>query len=399
VAFEFIQESLAKRRQQHLLRKPVVVESSVGAMVTIDGRHYLNFSGNDYLGQRQSPEVMRAWVEGISEYGVGSGASPLVTGHTRAHQQLQDYLAEHLQRDSAILFSSGFAANQGITQALMYTDKRNDRGDNTQVDKRVICDKLMHASFIDGAMHCGAAFQRFKHNDVAHLDSLLSTSQTDTLVATEGVFSMDGDAGNLAAIQAACERHKAWLMVDDAHGLGIKGKTGLGSVQAANLNQQQVPIVMGTFGKALGTSGAFIAGSDDLISYLHNFAKHYVYSTAMPPALASATLASFKQIADGEKQSILLQHIDRFKSLCATANIPLMLSQSAIQPVMVGDPETCMRVSRELKDLGIWVSAIRYPTVPKHTDRLRITLSASHHDSDIDALVDALQLALLKAEK
>ncbi|GAA0853312.1 8-amino-7-oxononanoate synthase [Aliiglaciecola litoralis] len=382
MAFEFIPRSLEQRRQQHLLRNPVMVDSSVGAIITVQNRHYLNFSSNDYLGQRQSQQVMQAWVEGIAEYGVGSGSSPLVTGHTKSHQQLEDYLADQLNRDRALLFSSGFAANQAITQALLHKDAD------------VISDKLMHASFIDGAMHSDARFRRFRHNDLDHLDGLLGAKQHDTLVATEGVFSMDGDDGELAKISQRCVEHDAWLMVDDAHGIGVRGKTGLGSIQDSGLSQHQVPIVMGTFGKAIGTAGAFIAGSDDLISYLINFAKHYIYSTAMPPALAHATLVSFQQIADAQQQQKLMSHIARFQRLCNQAKIPVMASNSAIQPVIIGDPQRCTQVSEKLKQLGIWVSPIRYPTVSKHTDRLRITLSASHHDADIDALVDGLALAL-----
>lgn len=382
MAFAFIQSSLAQRKEQHILRNRAVVESSAGAMLTVGGKHYLNFSGNDYLGQRQSMAVMQAWVEGISEYGVGSGASPLVTGHTKAHDELECYIAEHLGREKALLFNSGFAANQAICQALLHKDTL------------VISDKLMHASFIEGAMQSESRFTRFNHNDLTHLAHRLNDKNDDTLVATEGVFSMDGDMGNLVEVSQICARNEAWLMVDDAHGIGVLGPSGLGSMEALGLSQQQVPIVMGTFGKAIGTAGAFIAGSADLINYLINFAKHYVYSTAMPPALASATLASFKQIQNGEQQVKLHNHIAMFTSLCEQTGVNVMPSQSAIQPVLLNSPETCVEVSTKLRELGLWVAPIRYPTVPKGQDRLRITLSASHHESDIEALVDVLQLVL-----
>lgn len=382
MAFAFIQSSVTQRQKQHILRKRTLVDSSAGAMLTVDGKHYINFSGNDYLGQRQSIAVMQAWVEGISEYGVGSGASPLVTGHTKAHDELECYIAEHLGRDKALLFNSGFAANQAICQALLHKDSL------------VISDKLMHASFIEGAMQSESKFTRFNHNDLTHLSQRLNNKKNDTLVATEGVFSMDGDKGDLVEVGQICARSNAWLMVDDAHGIGVLGPSGLGSIDALGLSQQQVPIVMGTFGKAIGTAGAFIAGSSDLIDYLINFAKHYIYSTAMPPALASATLASFKQIQNGELQAKLNNHIAKFTSLCEQTGINVMPSQSAIQPVLMHSPEACLRASDKLRELGLWVAPIRYPTVPKGQDRLRITLSASHRESDIEALVDVLQLVL-----
>ncbi|MDC0602280.1 8-amino-7-oxononanoate synthase [Aliiglaciecola sp.] len=382
MAFAFIQSSLAKRQQQHILRKRTLVDSSAGAMMTVDGSHYINFSGNDYLGQRQNMAVMQAWVDGISEYGVGSGASPLVTGHTRAHDELECYLAQNLGREKALLFNSGFAANQALCQALLHKDSL------------VVSDKLMHASFIEGAMHSNSAYTRFNHNDLNHLSHRLKDKKADTLVATEGVFSMDGDQGKLSEMSQLCTHNNAWLMVDDAHGIGVFGSRGLGSVEALGLSQHQVPIVMGTFGKAIGTAGAFIAGSANLIDYLINFAKHYVYSTAMPPALASATLASFKQIQDGEQQTKLHNHISLFTTLCKQAGIKVMPSTSAIQPVLMGNPEACLEASLRMRELGLWVAPIRYPTVPKGQDRLRITLSASHHQSDIEALVDVLQLVL-----
>jgi len=397
MAFEFISAALDLRRKQDLFRQTSVVESSTGAIIDVDDQHYLNFSSNDYLGQRQHLTVMQAWVEGIAEFGVGSGASPLVTGHSRAHQALQDYLAEHLDRDKVMLFSSGFAANQAICQALSGGSKA------TKQNLDIFADKLMHASFIDAAMQCDTNFSRFSHNDLGHLSSKLSHQaekhSDNRLIATEGVFSMDGDCAPVVEISHMAEQFQSWLLVDDAHGIGVLGKHGLGSAEAYNLSQQQVPILMGTFGKAIGTAGAFVAGSSDFIDYMTNFAKHYIYSTALPPALMHATLASFHSLRDGQQQGKLLENIQLFRRLfressCNQYSVDLLQSDTAIQPLIVGEPKRCLVISNRLKQLGIWVSAIRYPTVPKGKDRLRITLSASHTSRDIYALVDALELVL-----
>lgn len=383
MAFEFIDTALKQRRNDGLLRQRNNVESAIGALIEVDGKPFLNFSSNDYLGMRQSTEVLQAWVDGICQYGGGSGASALVTGYSKTHKQLEDYLAESLQREAVILFNSGFAANQAICQALL------------SANHQVIADKLIHASFIDGARSSKAKLRRFRHNDVSHLAQLLAGTNEETLVATEGVFSMDGDQAPIKEILENINPQSTWLMLDDAHGFGVLGATGLGTIEACSLNQQQIPILMGTFGKAIGTAGAFIAGSENLINYLVNFARHYIYSTAMPPAQANATLASLMSIKSNGKRDKLHSNITLFKKLAAETGISLMPSESAIQPIIIGDPVKASSISNQLKSLGIWVNAIRSPTVPKHTDRLRITLTASHSEKDIHALVDALQLCIL----
>jgi 8-amino-7-oxononanoate synthase len=392
MAFDFISPALADRRSQGLYRQTSCIEQSSATMLMVEGKHYINFSSNDYLGMRQSTAVMQGWVDGISQFGGGSGASPLVTGHTCAHQALQDYLAEGLDREKVMLFSSGFAANQGICQALM------------QAGSYIVADKLMHASLLDGALASKGQLSRFRHNDMGHLrgqlgkirhqESQQQAPQGDILVATEGVFSMDGDQGPLTELVAVAEQHQGWLMVDDAHGLGVLGNSGLGSVQAQNLSQQQVPVVMGTFGKAIGTAGAFVAGSADLIDYLTNFSRHYIYSTAMPPAQAVATLASFTDIVQGAKRDALHHNIQLFVQGAKSAGLQLMPSDTPIQPVLIGNAQATIDASNRLKALGIWVTPIRSPTVPKGTDRLRVTLSAAHQPRDISALLDALSLVL-----
>tara|TARA_R110002153_G_scaffold6556_26_gene30169 strand:- start:8315 stop:9508 length:1194 start_codon:yes stop_codon:yes gene_type:complete len=392
MAFDFIAAALAKRRNEGLLRTRHTVDSAAGPMIEIAGQHYINFSSNDYLAMRRSSVVMQAWVDGISEYGGGSGASPLVTGYTNAHQALEEYLASELKRDKVLLFNSGFAANQAVCQALFSQS-------NIKNNDLIIADKLMHASFIEGAQTSKAKLTRFKHNDITDLQRLLNSADKqqaqNTLVATEGVFSMDGDEAPLGKIVASIKQTEAWLMLDDAHGFGTLGKHGRGVIETHNLSQQQVPILMATFGKAIGTAGAFVAGSHDFIDYLINFARHYIYSTAMPAAQAYATLMSLQAKQSADRRNILVERIQEFKFLANKAGLTLMPSNTAIQPLLIGDAQQTLDASEKLKALGLWVTAIRYPTVPKHTDRLRITLTAGHDSRDIVALVDALQLVLL----
>jgi 8-amino-7-oxononanoate synthase len=388
MAFDRIQTELTSRREQSLFRQRHVVEEATGALIKVGGQYFINFSSNDYLGMRQSLSVMQGWIDGISQYGGGSGASPLVTGYTRAHQALEEYLAESLGREKVILFNSGFAANQAVCQAL-FKDNNVNKG-------AIVADKLIHASLIDGALAANANLLRFKHNDLYHLKQHLDKVQGDILVATEGVFSMDGDQAPLVEMENIVAEKKAWLMVDDAHGFGVLGDTGMGSLEMSNLDEHKVPILMATFGKAIGTAGAFVAGSSDLVDYLINFARHYIYSTAMPPAQAVATLASLNSVQNPEKRQQLKQNIQYFKNLANSASIRLMPSESPIQPVMMGSASAALAATESLKSLGIWVTPIRTPTVPKGTDRLRVTLTADHQSADIEALVDALQLSLFK---
>lgn len=392
MAFNWLSLQLEERAQQGYLRQRQCQQYEKDNIICINESHYLNFASNDYLGMRHHEGVLQAWVEGLAQFGGGSGASPLITGHTQAHLALESYLADVLNREAALLFNSGFSANQALCQALF-----SKGGD-------VLADRLMHASFLEGAMSSKASLRRFKHNDAPHLVTLLgNVTSSDCLVATEGVFSMDGDVAPVSEIVSVCAQHNAWLMLDDAHGFGVLGDNGLGSVEAYNLSQQQVPVLMGTFGKAIGTAGAFVAGSQELIDYLVNYAKHYVYSTAMPPAQAVATLLSITEIgANKQRRESLHQNISLFRELVTATfgnsegeqPIRLCESNSAIQPLLVGSPQRGLALSDALKARGIWVPAIRYPTVPKGEDRLRITLTATHSEQDIRVLVDALSLSL-----
>lgn len=383
MAFEFIQQALTERKQNGLYRQHHVVIENHDAMLNVDGKPYLNFASNDYLGLSQHPAVLQTWVEGLAKYGAGSGASPLVTGFSLAHQQLTDSIAALVGRDNVLLFSSGFAANQAICQALF-----NKGGE-------LYADKLSHASLIDGGLHSKAAMKRFKHNDLNHLQQLLckgDASINERLIVSEGIFSMDGDCGDVTALAGIAEQHNCWLMIDDAHGFGVFGEQRQG-VAASKANQQQCQVLMATLGKACGIGGAFVAGSEELIEFLQNYARHYIYSTAMPPAQAHAAIAAIELIKQGVGHAALHTNIQYFKQRISSEGFDLLDSNSAIQPLVIGKPKTVMAMAGKLKQLGVWVGAMRYPTVPKQTDRLRVTLSAAHQSTDIDALVDALCVA------
>ncbi|WP_334018680.1 aminotransferase class I/II-fold pyridoxal phosphate-dependent enzyme [Alteromonas sp. S015] len=424
MAFHWLDDSLSARAEQGLLRQRHCQQYEKDSIICINGEHYLNFSSNDYLGMRQHEGVLQSWVEGLAQFGGGSGASPLVTGHTQAHLALEAYIADGLNREAALLFNSGFAANQALCMALFPHMSHSNKSASAG---HIIADKLMHASFLEGAqcVSDSAKLRRFKHNDLSHLESMLSNvchsqlsdavgnsdaNQQDILIASEGVFSMDGDVAPCEGIAELAAKYNAWFMLDDAHGMGVLGENGFGTAEALNLSQQQVSIVMGTFGKAVGTAGAFIAGSQTLIDYLVNFSKHYVYSTAMPPAQAVATLYSLTHIAsDTARRETLHNNIAYFRDSFqkrfgqtlntsekgdASIEITLGQSQSAIQPIIVGSPERAVALSEGLKQRGIWATAIRQPTVPKNQDRLRITLTSNHTSQDIDVLLDALELSL-----
>ncbi|GBL05254.1 8-amino-7-oxononanoate synthase [Glaciecola sp. KUL10] len=361
-------------------------------VMEVEGNYYLNFASNDYLGLGQQQDVLQSYVEGLSLHGAGSGASSVVSGYNKEHLALESFICEHTNKEAALLFSSGFAANQAICHALFAS------GFSKPQENLVISDKWMHASFVEAASSLQTPFKRFKHNDLEHLAYLLDSCPSNTLIASEGVFSMDGDEAPLSdmvnLLETSAFTNRPWLMVDDAHAIGVTGNSGMGSCDASNPDRDQIDIVMGTFGKAIGTSGAFVAGSQALIDFLLNFARHYVYSTAIPAAVAKATLTSFKLMRDSDSRNLLHQNIALFKHKCLSRGIPLTDSASAIQPIILGNPELTLNCSLSLKALGIWVGCIRTPTVPKHTDRLRITLSAMHQEKDINALVDALELSL-----
>jgi 8-amino-7-oxononanoate synthase len=362
-------------------RREVARRSRGGVRVRVGDADLLAFAGNDYLGLADDPRVVAAFVAAAQEWGVGSGASHLVSGHCREHHALEEALAAFVHRRRALLFSTGYMANLAVVATLL------GRGD------RVFEDRLNHASLLDAGLASGARFARYPHADAAALAARLQRGAAGgrAMVVTDGVFSMDGDVAPLRELAALCRSRGAWLFVDDAHGLGVLGATGRGSVEAAGLGSDDVPILMGTLGKAFGTFGAFVAGSDELVETLLQRARTYVYTTALPPAVAAATRAALRVIEDEPwRRGKVLGHVARFRAGAATLGLRLLDSTTPIQPVVLGSEAAAVAASDALRAQGLWVPAIRPPTVPPGSARLRITFSAAHETADVDRLLEAL---------
>ncbi|MCP1652103.1 8-amino-7-oxononanoate synthase [Pseudomonas nitroreducens] len=370
---------LAQRQAEDLYRRRPLLESPQGPEVVIDGQPMLAFCSNDYLGLANHPEVIAALRAGAERWGVGGGASHLVNGHCGPHHELELALAEFTGRPRALLFSTGYMANLGTVTALV------GKGDS------VLEDRLNHASLLDAGLLSGARFSRYLHNDAASLVSRLEKAEGNTLVVTDGVFSMDGDLADLPALCARAREKGAWVMVDDAHGFGPLGATGGGIVEHFGLGMEDVPVLVGTLGKAFGTAGAFVAGSEELIETLIQFARPYIYTTSQPPAVACATLKSLALLrAEGWRRDHLNALIARFRAGAEAIGLSLMDSPTPIQPILIGGSAQAMALSAELRQRGILVGAIRPPTVPAGTARLRVTLSASHSEAQVDRLLVAL---------
>lgn len=370
---------LAERRAADLYRQRPLLESPQGPEAVVDGRAVLAFCSNDYLGLANHPEVIAALRAGAERWGAGGGASHLVIGHSGPHHELELALAEFTGRPRALLFSTGYMANLGAVTALV------SKGDS------VLEDRLNHASLLDAGLLSGARFSRYLHNDAASLASRLEKAEGNTLVVTDGVFSMDGDLADLPALCAKAREKGAWVMVDDAHGFGPLGATGGGIVEHFGLGLDDVPVLVGTLGKAFGTAGAFVAGSEELIETLVQFARPYIYTTSQPPAVACATLKSLELL---QKESWRREHlnrlIQRFREGAAEIGLTLMDSPTPIQPILVGDSARAMRFAALLRERGILVGAIRPPTVPAGSARLRVTFSASHSEAQLELLLLAL---------
>ena len=381
---EALAAELAERRAARLYRERLVVESPQGPELVVGGRRFLSFCSNDYLGLAAHPEVAAAFQRGVDRWGSGSGASHLVTGHSAAHHALEEELAAFTGRERALLFSTGYMANLGAITALI---GRRDA---------VFQDRLNHASLLDAGLSSGARFRRFPHADAAALArQLVGTGARRRLAVTDGVFSMDGDLAPLPGLAAACRDHGAWLLVDDAHGLGVLGANGRGTLEHFDLGTAEVPVLMGTLGKGFGTAGAFVAGDETLVEYLLQFARTYVYTTALPPAVAEATRASLRLVqSEGWRRDHLRALVTRFRRGAEQLGLALMPSESPIQPLRVGDAGRALALSAALRARGILITAIRPPTVPAGGARLRITLSAAHGEAQVDRLLAALETVL-----
>ena len=375
-----LQAQLNLRREEHLYRTRLNVASGCSSTLSVEGRSLINFCSNDYLGLAGHPDISLALKQAADIYGTGSGASHLVSGHSVVHQELEEQLAEYTGRPRALLFSTGYMANIGAINALI---GRRDL---------ILQDQLNHASLLDGGRLSQADFKRYKHVDMASLEQRLEQSSAERkLIVTDGVFSMDGNLAPLREISSLAKKHSAWLMVDDAHGVGVLGQQGGGLVEQLNMSVEQVPVLVGTLGKSFGTFGAFVAGSEALIETLIQYSRSYIYTTALPPAIAAATIASLQIVREESwRRDKLGQLVARFRRGAVQIGLQLAESNTPIQPVLINNDEKVMQVGQQLRASGFLVGAIRPPTVPVGTGRLRITFSANHSEEQVDQLVAAL---------
>ncbi len=370
-----IQAKLNERESKGLTRSLLCLDGGNTPRFDYQGNHTLNFSSNDYLGLANDQDLVKAWQNGLDKYGVGSAASPLVTGFSSAHQMLENELCDWLGYSRAILFSSGFSANQAVLFSLL------EKGDN------LFQDRFNHASLMEAGMLSPAQMKRFRHNDVSHLDGLIADS-VSSMIVTEGVFSMDGDLAPLNDLSRLCQTTDSLFMVDDAHGIGVLGAEGRGSCELANVKPD---ILVVTFGKAFGLSGAAVMCSREMGAYLTQFARHHVYSTAIPPSQAYALTHGVNKLKTEQwrrdKLCALQQaYDDNFSPLAGYVK-----TDTPIKPFIVGGAEKAVLYSQQLQKSGFWVTAIRPPTVPIGQARLRITLTTNHSIADIQRLAKALK--------
>ena len=375
-----LSEQLEQRKAEHLYRSRKVLESAQSVEPVIDGKKVLSFCSNDYLGLANHPDVIKSFKQAADQYGVGSGSAHLVSGHSTEHHLLEQELAEFMGTERALLFSTGYMANLGVVSALC--DRHSE----------IYEDKLNHASLLDAALLSRAKRQRYSHLDMSNLKQRLATSASDNrFIISDGVFSMDGDLAPLNELTEIAKENHATLMIDDAHGIGVLGKKGKGVIEHFKLDNKQVPILIGTLGKAFGTAGAFVAGSDVLIETLIQKSRSYIFTTAMPAAVAAATRTSLQLLEKESWRREKLQSLIRqFRNGAAELGLSLMDSMTAIQPVVIGSSEQALALSEKLLERNILIGAIRPPTVPVGTARLRITFSATHTEEHVDKLLTAL---------
>ena len=374
-----VADGLAALEHATLLRRRRVVESPQGPRVRVDGRELRNFSSNDYLGLANHPALRAAAHAAIDRHGVGAGASPMVSGHLAVHEEAEARFAAFVGLPRALLFASGYAANLGVLAALC------DR------HAEIFADRLDHACLVDGALLSRARLTRYPHNDLDALSARLQASSAEVrVVATDTVFSMDGDIAPVAQMLALCERHDAWLLLDDAHGMGVLGARGRGALEHFGVRSPRI-LYMATLGKALGGYGAFVAGEDAAIEWLVQRARTYVFSTALPPMAAAVAVSAMDLLAsDSSLVARLHERIGQLRRACIESGVALAPSETAIHPLVLGGAQRAVQASARLAEAGFLVPAIRPPTVPENTSRLRISLSAAHESADVVDLARAL---------
>ncbi|MCJ8296793.1 MAG: 8-amino-7-oxononanoate synthase [Colwellia sp.] len=385
MSFDFIrtdvQEQKAKSRYRQLVCNST---ASQGNKIVINGKSYLNFSSNDYLGLNNHAQINKALQDGVDKFGTCASSSSLVTGYHYAHQALEDDICQWLNKPKCLLFSSGFSANLALFHALGKSEQSH-----------FYLDKLSHASMIDGAYQSKAKVKRFNHNNIEQLTKLLSSTEqsADTgnnkLIASEGVFSMDGCQAKVLQLAQLAKTQNCWLYLDDAHSIGVIGNKGEGSNSFANID-----ITMATFGKAIATSGAFLACNEDLHEYLVNFSRHYIYSTAISPAIAWATRKSIELIQSEHWRREKIVELSKLFSDFLAPEIDLVSTQSSIHAIIIGDEKKALKVSEQLKKDGVWLTAIRPPTVAVNSSRLRVTICANHNTQDIKYLAECINKAI-----
>ncbi len=375
-----LQEEINQRKNDGLFRQRKLISSPQGPTIKIDGEEFINFSSNDYLGFANNNKLKVFMIDAVNRYGIGAASSQMLAGYLYPHKALERKLSQFLNRDAALVFPSGYQANLSIGSVLI---------DSNTV---VLQDKLNHASLVDSALLSKGKLVRYRHNDMEHLNKLLEKHKPyNLLVMTDGVFSMDGDYAKLREIADLCNVYDACLIVDDAHGLGVLGKTGAGLLELLELGQQDVPLLIGTFGKSFGASGAFVSGSNLHVEAFIQKARTYIYTTALLPSIAATMVQAIEMVVESNSlRNNLNSLITYYKTLLIDAGLSENNSVSHIQPIIIGDTNKTLEISKQLYENNILVSAIRPPTVPKNTSRLRVSLSAVHTEEQVKLLVDSI---------